>query len=370
MPTIKEKIKNSCLFDLYKKLSLVYRYPKVILFKKEYKKIRNGVILVGTPLHRNLGDHLIAYAESDFLKDCFRPKQLFEIPTEVFLCFEKYISDNLDISNRVFVSGGGWMGSLWPEDEKNLQHMLIAFKGCKIVVLPQTIFYDKEDFSGIELLNKANEILQNSLDIKVCVRDDSSYQFVLENFKIEKTNVILSPDIALYYEDKTKDRNPLKRVGVFLRNDREKTSEESIIQAIKEKLENEGYSFFYSDTMYSKRVPNWQRKQKIKRTLTNMKRCRLILTDRLHAMIYASIANRKCIVLNNKTGKVFGVYNKWLKWNSNIFYVDDREDDLNSKLVSFLSSTNEQLIYTDVLKNEFDKLKEFVYADFFNSNQK
>lgn len=34
------------------------------------------------------------------------------------------------------------MGDVWPEDEKIIEQMIITFKDHKIIIMPQTIYYD------------------------------------------------------------------------------------------------------------------------------------------------------------------------------------------------------------------------------------
>ena len=100
-------------------------------YKKRIDCIEDGTevnLLLGTPLHKNLGDHLIALSELDFLKSN-RVENLVEIPMSVFWCFKsELIKKKMNIS-KVFISGGGWMGSLWTEDEKAMVEMIDLFKG-------------------------------------------------------------------------------------------------------------------------------------------------------------------------------------------------------------------------------------------------
>ena len=306
---------------------------------------------------------MIAAAEKNYIKDYFCGKEIFEIPTEVFLHYERFIFENAREDNYVFITGGGWMGSLWPEDEMNLQHMIAAFSKNKTTILPQTIYFDKEDTTGCDLLKSANDIILKAHDLRICVRDLSSYHYAIDNIQLSAERVMIAPDMALYYRDTSKDIKPQKRVGLYLRKDREKVSEEEVLAHINRLLGDMGYDFYVSDTMYSRMIPIWQRDKLIEETISNMKRCQIIVTDRLHAMIYATIANRICVVFNNKTGKVNGVYSKWLNWNKNILYLDDVSFDvIDSRIKGLINQSPENKNVIDILKPEFDKLKKFITA--------
>lgn len=338
--------------NLYNLASLVFRYPGTIGFRTRYRLFhKRDITLVGTPLHKNMGDHLISEAELRFLRDTFPGKRIFEIPTEVFLRFSDCIEKNVAPGTRIFITGGGWMGSLWPKDEMILQNMISVFSDCSVTILPQTVFYDPCDEEGKYLLENANNTFMNCADLKICVRDEASYGFAVNNFTIDKDKIILSPDMALYYQD-TKQKKEKSFLGLFLRGDREKVSDDEFINKIRSMIPLEP---FESDTMHKRLVPIWRRRRNIEALIDQMRSCEIIVTDRLHAMIYSVIAGTKCIALDNKTGKVSGVYQKWLSWDENILLVKDTSD-----IPGFINKPYKESEYIKRLKPEFEKLRHFV----------
>ena len=62
------------------------------------------------------------------------------------------------------------------------------------------------------------------------------------------------------------------------------------------------------------------RKKEVKNKLEQFKKAKLIITDRLHGMIFATITATPCIAFGNSNGKVKNVYG-WLKHNEYIKYV-------------------------------------------------
>ena len=331
-----------------KQISLIYRYPKLFRFKHEFKKLNNSIILLGTPLHKNLGDHLIAEAEKLFLKDCYPGKSIFEIPTEVFMYYKQFIQSHINKDILVFITGGGWMGTLWKEDEEIMQNMLEIFHECKIVILPQTIYYEKRT----SLLDKANKVMSRCENLKVCVRDEASYEFAKQYFETKK--IILAPDMGLYY---TCGKPNIEKhgVGVFLRKDREKL-DSSISNLTLEYLKH-SFELKYSDTIAPNQIPLIKRAQKISELIQFMQGCNLIVTDRLHGMIYSVISGTKCIVFNNKTGKVNGVYSKWLSWNSDVLYLNKFNAD---SIQNLIEREPEKKNYKQVLSEDFENLKRFI----------
>ena len=56
------------------------------------------------------------------------------------------------------------------------------------------------------------------------------------------------------------------------------------------------------------------------------KHARLVITDRLHGMIFSAITGTPCVALNNSNGKV-GFEYEWLKNLPYIGFVDDSTDE-------------------------------------------
>lgn len=72
-------------------------------------------------------------------------------------------------------------------------------------------------------------------------------------------------------------------------------------------------------------VSEGMRKKEVKNKLEQFKKAKLIITDRLHGMIFATITATPCIAFGNSNGKVKNVYG-WLKHNEYIKYVNDIDE--------------------------------------------
>lgn len=349
--------------NAYAYLSDLRRYPQMLSFKKRYKALsNNAVILVGTPAHKNLGDHLIGVSELKFIRDCYPDNPLFEIPTHVFVRYENYIRSHAQKYAHVFITGGGWMGSVWPNEERTLQSMVDTFSESPLVILPQTIFYDTEIDEGKELHRSANEIFSKCKNLKLCVRDPKSVESAMTFEAIPSNRILLCPDIALYYADNYRyNSNDSRRLGLYLRKDREKVASDEALDMIKNYFKKNGYEFFVSDTMAEHLIPIDKREDEICRVIEDMKQCAVILTDRLHAMVYSVIAGVPCIALDNKTHKVQGVYSKWLLNNKNILFVG--EDGCSEADISSFVQKGPQPFEAAYLVEEFKKLEQFIKED-------
>lgn len=277
-------------------------------------------LMIGTPIHTNLGDHLITMAQIKFLEDVRYKGKVIEVPTEMYQIYRKRIC-RLKCVDTVIINGGGWMGNLWVPEELFLQQVIEDFFDKKVIVFPQTIYFDNTVTPYESLINSANIIFAKCKDVTLCVREANSYRFALDNYRNVK--IILVPDIALYFFNYApKNRYlKLKNVGLCLRNDREIYADSAKRETVIDMFKKYGYFIEHVDTMYDTRVGIEQREEIVLTRLKQFANYDYIITDRLHGMIFSYICGTPCIVFDNKTHKVSGVYESWLSKSNNILPV-------------------------------------------------
>lgn len=324
------------------------------------EKYLNADFLFGTPLHTNLGDHLITLSEySLFENNC--SKRIIEIPTEVFQSCKSIVLKVVPADAVIYINGGGWLGNLWPDDELYMQELVDSFSEHKVIIFPQTIYYDEKVGRMCELIQMGAEKYSRCNNLIFCVRDYKSYLLACEYYP--KADIRLMPDIALSYSIQFNDFSPQKVVGVCLRCDRELESDTADrIPWIKAMLKAHGYCFKKVTTMSKKRVSKEKREEKVKQKLREVYECSFIITDRLHGMIFAYLVGTPCIVFDNKTHKVSGVYKQWLSECSNIFPVFEQAN--KEKFELFLENNQEKIKYTNnVFRDMFDEfIREINYG--------
>lgn len=100
---------------------------------------------------------MISCAQRQFLSNLYPNHKLVEIPTQMFFRYQSKLLTLVRKEVPVFISGGGWMGSVWPEDEYRMQAMISSFNQNNITILPQTVYYDLNDYNALELFNDAKK---------------------------------------------------------------------------------------------------------------------------------------------------------------------------------------------------------------------
>lgn len=275
----------------------------------------NSVVLIGTPLHENLGDHLITLGTREFLSLAFPERAVVEVPIEGYRLYWPRIRKSVSEDDIILINGGGWMGDVYPEDECVIQHVATHFSGNKILVLPQTMFYaDMGSKNAKKLIQSGRNAFSNASDFNLCLRERGSLRLANELYPDVKRYLV--PDMALAYYQKApkgQDSESSGRVGVCLRDDKERSLNDRAKKEIMDVLEQHHKIPVPITTMAGRKVYSAERQAVVTEKLSEFASCDLIVTDRLHAMIFSFLAGTPCIAFDNATKKVSGVYDAWLR---------------------------------------------------------
>jgi pyruvyl transferase EpsI len=305
-----KKLKARLLF--IKKIIKI-KYKSYCYYRKIEKKLKNNkgnkkyIFLIGTPLHENLGDHAIAMAEINFLNTYFPNINIYEIPEPFFIhCysrFKKIIKDS-----TLIITGGGNMGTLWFHNEKLYRKIVEDFPKNKVIFFPQTIYFENSNWGNKEFEISKNTY-NNHKNLHFCAREKNSYYIMKKDFK--KNNVILVPDIVMFLK---KDLPVYQRNGILLcfRKDIESILNHKMKKDIHKKASSFSKNINYIDNISITDISINDRKDFLEKKLIEYKKAKLIITDRLHGMIFSLITGTPCIALPNCNKKIIGTYD-WIK---------------------------------------------------------
>lgn len=316
-------------------------YHKLNEMKKNKEK---KILLIGTPVHGNLGDHAIALEEKNFLNFYFPEYKFYEITMPMYNVLKKKIKKNINKNDLIFISGGGWMGNLWLHNENVIREIVSSYLNNQIIIFPQTVFYSNDN-KGIFECKKTAEILNKHSNLFLFLREKDSYDLAKKYFS--RININLAPDMALYGSllGEKQSSEASNTIKICLRDDREQVLDikAEILNILEEKYKK--YKIEEITTVLPKYITLNNRKKEVLNCWKNISEAKILITDRLHAMIFSILNGVPCIALNNKTGKVFGVYS-WIK---------------NENIVSCASTIDEMLIslQNKIIENhkEFDRKK-------------
>ena len=280
--------------------------------------------LLGIPNHGNLGDHAIAIAEEKILNDNFPKYKIINIETDLVVKY-KYLFKKIIKNNLILYTGGGFLGSLWPNEEEMFEFILKNYNNNKIIVLPQTIYFTKDDF-GKAILKKAKETYSKS-NLIILARENYTYEFVKKH--INHVLVYLVPDMVLYLDKITNYKNR-NNILFCLRKDKEKKFQDYSI--IENYINNHLGKIDYTDTVINKNLSIKEREKYVNNKILEFSKYKLVITDRLHGMIFSFLAKTPCLVLENKSYKILGVYD-WIKDCQYIKLVDIKDIIKNLNII-------------------------------------
>lgn len=264
-----------------------------------------AVYLVLTPAHDNLGDHAIAYAEARMLKDLGVP--YIEVSDdEINSWFRK---NCLHVMNGrpILIHGGGNIGSLYPFYEQRMRSIVQKNPRSRILFMPNTMFYgdteanQKQRLESIELYNRHE-------GLKLYARESISYEMMKSAYR----NVGIAPDMVMYLNQ---CREGVSRSGCILclRKDKERTRSAQVDDQIDEQVKRLfGTNVRNLDMVSPKRISLPEREAELEKQFDAFRHAQLVITDRLHGMIFCAITGTPCIVVNSKSHKVRGCY-QWIK---------------------------------------------------------
>lgn len=290
------------------------------IFRETSKTKR--IFLLDVPTNGNMGDQAIVFATRLFLEKNFPDYSIIEIPfndvNDVLYLMKSYIGkDDLIIWN-----GGGNIGDIYKSSEFVRWATFNIFKDHTILIFPQSLYFENNKF-----LNKSKNQYKKNDNVKLFTREQSSFNFAKKSFS--NVDIQMVPDIVFYLENKLPESVfGQKREGVItlLRNDVEKSAHNLV--PLYEALN--GDIVDKSDTYVNDLVVSENnRKEFIFDKLLEVSRHKMVVTDRLHGMIFAYLTKTPAIVFENSNWKIKSTYNTWLQNVDYIQLIDGDNNNIN-----------------------------------------
>jgi exopolysaccharide biosynthesis predicted pyruvyltransferase EpsI/glycosyltransferase involved in cell wall biosynthesis len=347
---IKVRYLGSALFNLGHRYK---NYARLLYYIREfYQHIHNRMIyktachrtskpviyLIGTPEHHNLGDHAIAYAEYQYLSSKFPDYTIQELSDQYLIFRLRMIKRFIQKTDIIVYHGGGNIGNQYLSYEKQRRWVIRNFPENQIIIFPQTVYFTK-DHKGRKQFRISKRIYQRHKNLTIAAREQYSYEILKNDFKL---NTILTPDIVLYLDSKESKQN---RQGALmcLRDDVESQLTKENADTIQQCLEKYYTQVIKTDTYVEVNIPIQDRAFSLESKWFQFRQAELVVTDRIHGMIFAALTGTPCIALSNYNYKIKGSY-KWLEHLSYIKYIDHLSE-LENSILSLREIPEEKLRY-------------------------
>jgi pyruvyl transferase EpsO len=278
--------------------------------------LNKKVAFLDCPVYFNFGDILIWQGTEQFFKD-------YNIDVVYRAEADNVSQKKLNDVDVIVFQGGGNFGDLYPRVQKMRERVLKNNPDKRIVCLPQTIHYS----SNTNFKKSVHEISQHG-DFHFFARDSKTKQLAIKF----TSNVKMMPDMAhsLHPLVDASETGPTscncKKILFQKRNDAESigigtfsvkkqtfdwddivTLEDRVIRKIFNNLSKLGVSQDRLVNFWSVKAKELQN-----RAIDKFYSKTLIVTDRLHGMILATLLGKECEAHDNSYGKNSSYYQEWL----------------------------------------------------------
>ncbi|WP_411344453.1 polysaccharide pyruvyl transferase family protein [Paenibacillus sp. WLX1005] len=315
---------------------------------------KRKVFLFGSPSYTNIGDQAIAYAIERFIRNHFPYYEYIEImdyaTDEGITLVQEIIRDD-DI---VCFTGGGNLGSLYTDIEEDRRKVISSFHNHRTIVFPQSVYFEDNDH-GEQEKRKTQDAYHSNANLTLVGRENQTIDVLAETFAPD-VNIMYTPDMVMSLDIVPKE---LKREGVLfvMRADKEKVTDEPFLEELKQWAQQIG-KVERIDTVLDEvdTIDYAEREHYLMNMLDTIGSQQLIITDRLHAMIFSIITRTPCLVFGNSYGKAKHSHIDWLHPVAFIEYTDSKDVQELEHIIERLMNADREGID---LRSHFEPLKEF-----------
>lgn len=325
------------------------------------KSVRS-IFVLGGHEWGNIGDLAISYSQQVFLEKMLPDLKVYSVTRQAVTHNWQRLSTSITSRDIIVLPGGGNMGDLWVHEEIARRKIVETFKENRIISFPQSIHFD----SDAEVAKSAS-VYNAHGKLMIAVRDTQSFEFASKIF--DKCEIVRTEDIVTSYEFPFSFLPEHDDVLFIKRADKEKLAK-SGLEALEKDIKKE-YGVRYTDTL----VPNLEfsnmelAAKLVYKKIDEIHSSKLVVTDRLHGVIFTLLAQRPVIVFDNSYGKISGALENILPaYKDFIILVNENTPTVDLERVNELMNLKVPYpVLGDVLKSAHTKfaseIRKFIKKD-------
>lgn len=275
--------------------------------------------------YQNLGDMALTYAQKRFIESVLPNHEILLFPSLDTYQRMKALKAVCDREDIITTIAGGNMDDVYPSLENARRFIVRSFPDNAVISFPQTFAFSDTP-NGYNSLRRSAKTYSRHKNLTLFGREPRSLALMKSAFP--SNAVRYCPDIVLSLR---LDNPPSERSGVLvcIRNDSEARLTPSERDAISSAIQAK-----YSDVVFRDTVDVALEDctpQTFEATLERfwdfLRTRSVVVTDRLHCMIFCAITKTPCVVLPNNNHKIEGTYRAWLEDLPYIEYLEHWDAD-------------------------------------------
>lgn len=320
---------------------------------RSFSRNKKKVYIVGTEDFGNIGDHEIAESIYSFIKKVLGGYSILEVAASEYSKKYELLKKYIKREDILILTGGGNFGSEYPKAQAIRENVCTTWPDNPKIIFPQTIYYSNTD-NTMEEIKKAATIFNKKNNVTIFAREKTSFLFAREYFSCAS---YLVPDIVLSNEMISFDGLNREDIILCLRSDKEKSLSLAEQEVLLQRVDSIGRNIVTTDFQLPYSISKTERIAQIEEKMQMFCTSRLVITDRLHGMIFAAITGTPCVVFNNYNQKITGTYDL-ISYLPYICYVNSVNEAID-KIPYLLTLDN--CVYTNSpLRQYYDKLAEVI----------
>ena len=316
------------------KIFIAYFRDKSDFYLELSSSKKNNIYVFLGADYGNIGDVAITYAQIKYLKERYYDYNVVEIPISKTFAGIKAVRSVITKKDIIVLIGGGNTSDLYDDIEWLRQLVILNFRSYKIIGFPQTFDFTNT-LQGVLCRKIASFVYRRAKNILIFAREQNTMNVLNKYFKGIK--VALVPDIVMTLDLRFSKKR--KGVLICMRSDKESMVDNKQKNRLIQKLKSKYTHIEYQDTQVDD-VDTNNRFTKFQEIVTKFRNHELVVTDRLHGMIFCYITGTPALVYDNSNHKISGCFN-WIKDCGYIKLIDSLDDiDTFEPIDNFESSHN------------------------------
>lgn len=263
--------------------------------------------LADFPHHFNCGDHAIWLG-------CLKVAEAFDVAVNTTTSSSTYRRDKLNADGPIVINGGGNFGGLYPHHDELRIRILTDFPNRPIVQMPQSL-----ELANSEIVERMKRAIGSHRDFTLLVRDHRSLAIARSEFDCR---IALVPDAA-FALGRLEREAPSEDVVVQARQDDEAAAERQLGRPAvdwnttpllsRRNVMRTAVAAAGTVPMFGlgPTMANRFAQQNLQWAIQMLSRGRVLVTDRLHGHVIATLCGIEHVVVNDKYGKVRALWEAW-----------------------------------------------------------